>query len=302
MLETSIIICTYNRSLLLKRALEALSVQTLDDTQYEVIIIDDGSLDNTEQVCSEWSTRLNNFVYHRLPKNMGLATARNYAIRIARGTKMLFTDDDCIPQPDWAEKLSQSLDLHPAVTGGIISRTDNYLTLANNMVHFNRAMAFRKQRKFGFAVGANMGFLRSVVDESSGFNEEIPTCEDMEFGLRIQESGHALYFDPASAVIHDPPIQTFSQILKYSFAHAKVSIQLRNRYSTVLKTPAVLRYPITLLLASPLIAIKSTFDSIRGCPATFRYLSTIPVIFLSRIAWCLGASLGIASNTDTLSR
>lgn len=293
----SIIVCTYNRAAMLERALAAICTQSLDQKLYELIVVDDGSTDDTEKVCMRFQDQLSQFIYHRQQENLGLATARNRGVAIASGDKIIFTDDDCIPQSDWAENLSKTLDDYPAVTGGIIPATDTYLGFTTNIVHFSRSLSFRKPGRTCFATGANMGFRKTVLEELSGFNEHFTFAEDTQFGLRVQEKGYVLYFDPDSAVTHSPRMRSLASILKYSYIHAKTTIQLRERYKNILNSPWILRSPIAMVLLSPLIALKSTIDSYRGCPLTFWYLSTIPVTYFSKISWCLGAARQLTSNT-----
>jgi len=101
----SVIICTYNRAALLQRALRSLSGQTLDKKLFEIIVVDDGSHDNTGEVCEEMRGELPNLTYVSCGTNMGAPKARNRGVEEASGKYLLFTDDDCIPAVNWVERM-----------------------------------------------------------------------------------------------------------------------------------------------------------------------------------------------------
>jgi glycosyltransferase involved in cell wall biosynthesis len=88
----SVIIPTYNRSSLLKRALESLAVQT--DQEFEVVIADDTSTDDTAEVVRDFYPRMKKIIYFKLGRNSGVNGARNEAIRRSSGDWLAFLDDD----------------------------------------------------------------------------------------------------------------------------------------------------------------------------------------------------------------
>jgi len=87
----SVIICTYNRANLLKRALNSLLKQTFSD--WEVILIDDGSTDNTKEVVKPYLEKQKNFSYF-YQENKGIAEARNFGLSVAKGKYCTFLDSD----------------------------------------------------------------------------------------------------------------------------------------------------------------------------------------------------------------
>src|SRR5258706_937345 len=89
----SVVVCTYNDSKTIRDALTALS--NLSYLNYEVIIVNDGSTDNTPGIVSEFEVKLINSV------NMGLSHARNLGMHAARGEIVAYIDDDAFPDPDW---------------------------------------------------------------------------------------------------------------------------------------------------------------------------------------------------------
>lgn len=98
----SVIICTYNRADFLKQALASLNAQTLSKDRFEIVVIDDGSTDNTRDVIEPFIPDLPIKYFYQ--KNAGLASARNHGIFAARGEILLFLDDDDIATPSLLEQ------------------------------------------------------------------------------------------------------------------------------------------------------------------------------------------------------
>lgn len=98
----SAVITTYNRPELLKRALLSLSTQTLDPSEYEIIVIDDGSDSATQSIAAELG-KLLPFTYV-FQANSGLASAKNHGLFYARAPIVLFLDDDDLSDPDLLEQ------------------------------------------------------------------------------------------------------------------------------------------------------------------------------------------------------
>lgn len=88
----SAVVCTHNRADLLRQTLESLSRQTLDHDSFEVVLIDDGSSDETREVARAFESKLPLRYSHQ--RNAGLASARNHGLFLACGDILLFLDDD----------------------------------------------------------------------------------------------------------------------------------------------------------------------------------------------------------------
>ena len=117
----SIIICTYNRAEFLKMALGSLVDQTLDQQDYEVILIDDGSDDHTKEVVKLFSSQLKiKYFYQR---NAGLPSAKNHGIYAAQGRIILFLDDDDISAPTLLEKHLQTHRQYPEDNYAVLNYT-----------------------------------------------------------------------------------------------------------------------------------------------------------------------------------
>ena len=122
-MKTTVIIVTYNRALDLKEALECLVQQTR--TPDEVIVVDNNSTDNTEQIVGQFKGRLN--IEYVLETEQGIAFARNRGVKHANNEIIVFTDDDCRPHTNWLEEIVKPFYLDPKIgqVGGEILSVDN---------------------------------------------------------------------------------------------------------------------------------------------------------------------------------
>ena len=291
--NTSVVICTYNRAHLLGRVISSLAKQTLSPEQYEVIIVDNGSTDGTDEVCATLHAELSNLRYVSTGVNSGLSHARNVGIEEALGNFILFIDDDCIPAIDWIERLRDVLNHEPIAAGAVATDTSNYWKLCHNIAEFHAFMPGRKRGPSEFIAGANMGFRRSVLEELNGFKEGKKPAEDMEMILRARSRGYRVLFAPEAVVVHDPERTSMMDIFKYSMKHAAHSILLRHQYKELLRTPFILRSPALVFAASPVIALKVSVDIYLRNRSIARVFWTWPVVFVLKLAWCWGAMFSL---------
>jgi len=111
----SVVVCTLNRAAILRVALTSLAAQTLDPAKFEVIVVDNGSTDETPDVVAACPA---NFRYVR-ELNPGLSNARNRGWQEAKGEFVAYTDDDCRLPPGWLEAARATIEeLSPGIFGG----------------------------------------------------------------------------------------------------------------------------------------------------------------------------------------
>jgi len=206
----SVVIPTYDRKARLRECLRAVTRQDYPD--YEVIVVDDGSSDGTaEMVASEFpQVRL-----IRQPTNRGPAAARNRGIEMATGEIIAFTDDDCVPPPDWLRSLADGFQRHPEVSG-----VAGYLEAAPDVLRSNpfaRYEAYVMHSLYragsepyvgGFETPGggtnNVAYRADVLREAHGFDESFPHAagEDADLKKRVTEAGHLLLYLPIKVTHH----------------------------------------------------------------------------------------------------
>jgi len=206
----SVIVCTCNRAQSLRDTLEALLNQkTNNNFDYEIVLVDNNSKDDTGKVTQEYQYRSQRFKYVFEPKQ-GLSYARNHGIREARGELIVFTDDDCIPEPDWllkiAEFLAQNPDLDGFLGGAKWEDGRSMYPQDNNILRGNGLnMAFRK------TLFKKVGLFEEFLGAGSlGFS-----AEDAEFIYRVTRAGGKIIVHDAITIIHKHRIGTNEQLKIY---------------------------------------------------------------------------------------
>lgn len=288
----SVIVCTRNRVVRLRRLLESLTRQTLPVSLFEVIVVDDASSDDSAAAWCAFKGGLPGLKCLRLESHSGLAVAANHGVAAASGSLLLFTDDDCIPDERWTDAMSTALQQSEIVAGAIASPQGNRFTMVHNIAQFHPFLAGRAARKVDFIAGANMGFRRTIWEDVGPFRPGFP-LPDMEWVLRAREKGYEIDFAPTAKVTHDPPRSDWRSIVAYSTAHASYSIGLRLKHRDLLGTPLVLRNRRLLLTAAPLIALLTTARIFLANRELWRFLYLAPHLFRLKLAWCSGAVRGL---------
>lgn len=201
----SVIVPAFNNQGTLARCLAALEQQTLPRDRYEIIVIDDGSDDNTRAL-----VRAHSRVQLLAQSHAGPAAARNLGVAHARGEVVLFTDADCEPAPDWIEQMLVPLaDTQTAGAKGVY-RTRQRALIARfvQMEYESRyermARYMARHGRIDFVDTYAAGYRRDVFVAHGGFDATFATAsvEDQEFSFRVAEQGHRLVFAPQAVVYH----------------------------------------------------------------------------------------------------
>jgi glycosyltransferase involved in cell wall biosynthesis len=206
----SVILCTRNRAHLLGDALR--SLLTLDHPSYEVLIVDNGSTDATQEVFQDVARSARapwRIVYEARP---GLSVARNRGIREARGRWVVFTDDDQVVDPALLREFERVATAHAArVLQGNIELDFPGGRPAWLKGKLADILGKTKDVPEGPAdielYGGNMCFERSLFETVTGFREDLGKgasgySEDIEMARRIRAAGERVVYAPGAIVRH----------------------------------------------------------------------------------------------------
>jgi len=178
----SVIIPTYNRGWILKEAIESVLAQ--DFVEFELIVVDDGSTDNTRDILNEYKEDI---IICRQP-NKGVSAARNLGIASASGSFIAFLDSDDLWLPD---KLSIQIAFFEAHEDALVCQTEE--TWIRNGVRVNPKKRHQKFSGHIFQDSLSLCLIspsavmikRSLFEEIGLFDESLPACEDYDLWLRI---------------------------------------------------------------------------------------------------------------------
>ena len=217
-IRISAVIPTHNRAGYLRKALEALANQTLPKREYEILVIDNRSLDHTKQVVLEEFSGLQNLKYIFEPV-LGLNQARNTGWRYARGRYVAYTDDDAIPCQVWLQRIVEAFETvlpMPGCVGGRIDpiwETPRPLWLADDIalsltiLNWSDTPVILNNEQW--LAGANIAFPKHLLELVNGFqvgldrtgnsllsNGEVLTVKYLE------QQGYGALYHPGIAVRH----------------------------------------------------------------------------------------------------
>jgi glycosyltransferase involved in cell wall biosynthesis len=217
-IRISAIICTHNRAAYLIKAIQSLVSQTLPKEQYEIIVVDNGSIDETKAIVEGFENFGNQrYIYEPI---LGLSQARNTGWRNAKGQYVAFLDDDAIACPEWLERIIdafETVEPRPGSVGGKITLiweaerpawlsrhlegTLGYLDWGNSPMFLSEG--------YQWLGGGNVAYPREVLKEVGGFSTSLQRkagdlMSNAEVLLKRYLEGQGLgnYYDPGICVQH----------------------------------------------------------------------------------------------------
>jgi len=212
--KISVVVPTHNRSELLRRTLAGLLEQSAPAGSYEIVVVDDGSTDDTPQVIQE-SARLAAGRLRQLRQDAkGPAAARNLGVREAKGRLILFTGDDCLPD---RRLIEEHLKAHReegdvGVIGHITWHPDLEVTPFMAFLEDGVQFGFRKIKdphdvSFWHCYSSNLSLSRRWLEKVGGFDEDFKHAawEDIELGYRLHQRGLRLVYRPQAVTYHHHP-------------------------------------------------------------------------------------------------
>ncbi|MBI5375971.1 MAG: glycosyltransferase family 2 protein [Candidatus Schekmanbacteria bacterium] len=233
-MKISLYIPCFNASLYIKRCLEGVFNQSINID--EVLIIDDGSTDNTVQIASKFDVKI---ISHE--SNKGLAAARNTAIKNSAGDYIASLDSDCVPEKNWIEKLIHEFrDNKIAGIGGMLvegyqDKPADLWRAVNMPQHWGNELTYNPE----FLFGSNNIFRKESLLKVGMYDEALGNNgEDHHISQKLKSMNYALIYTPAARAVHLRQ-DTVSSILRthwnwYRMFHEPVNIEnlkFRTRYN-----------------------------------------------------------------------
>jgi glycosyltransferase involved in cell wall biosynthesis len=272
-MKLSVLIPTYNRLEILQKTLKTLEAQTLPHRDFEVVIINDGSTDDTRDWLDSYNGKLNIVALHQ--KNAGQGIARNNGIKKTQGDIILFLGDDMLPaHPDFLELHVKSHEKHYGLEWAALGRIDwpPYLEqndfmkwMTNGSSIFGKfgghQFAYEKLDRgqkpdYNFFYTSNLSLKRKFLGDTP-FDDDFSKYgwEDIELGYRLQKKqGMKMMYLKEALTYHDHPMDA-SGLKNRMIAIGRSAHIIDAKYPELNKLPGTFKKIAFYLLSNPLSLI-----------------------------------------------
>jgi len=239
----SVAVCTLDRAKVLAGCLDALAAQSPVPPGMEVLVIDNGSTDDTEAVVAGHPC-----ARRVVEPTRGLSHARNTALREATGDVVAFLDDDARPEPGWAASVAAAAERWPdagAIGGPVVlewlAPRPSWLGPELERWYSGRALgdAPRLLGEREHPVGANLAIRRAAALEVGGFSPELGRVgaalgseEEVDLLRRLRGAGWEVAWEPAASVRHlvEPERMTVRWLLRRAWAQGRSDVVMASRH------------------------------------------------------------------------
>jgi len=210
----SVVICTYNRADLLTDVLQTLCQQTLEHSEYEVIVVDNNSTDSTRAVAESFARQYPNLSYC-FEQQQGLSHARNRGWQEAKGKYVAYIDDDCKVPEKWLAVAKEIIErISPDVFGG------PYFAFYNTPKptwfkdeygsHTPYANATRIEGPPDELHGGNLFLHRELLEKTGGFNPQLGMVGDqIAYGEETALLRHIHTTIPEALIYYEPKLYVY---------------------------------------------------------------------------------------------
>ncbi len=198
--KISVIICSYNGASTVESCLASME-RIRYPGEYEVIFVDDGSKDHTQEILQKFP-----WVINIKQRNMGLSFARNVGMKAATGEIIVYTDSDCEADEDWLYYIALALvrSNHIGMGGpNLIPDEGSWVADCVGLSPGGPTHVMIDDRTAEHVPGCNMAFYRWAAMEIEGFDSQFRAAgDDVDFIWRLQHRGYSIGFAPAAQVWH----------------------------------------------------------------------------------------------------
>jgi glycosyltransferase involved in cell wall biosynthesis len=260
--DVSVIIPCYNGEKVLGEQLDALTRQS-DAPAFEVVLVDDGSVDDSVAVAERYRTAIPNLRVLAQPHLGNVAVARNLGAAAATGHLLLFCDADDVVGERWVCEMVGALQSHEFVAGPFELRRLNP-SWAVETGNLAQTSGLQRGTFLPFAGGGNLGVRREVFEAIDGFDPTLPALEDTDFCFRAQLAGHDLVF-VQGAVVHVRLRTSAGALLRQGYGWGHGTAALHHRFlAHGMPLPSRLRHLAGWLLVLPRLILALPNRARRG--------------------------------------
>jgi len=293
--RVSIVIPAHNEEHNIEQVVKSVLSQYRNGMVLEVIVVDDGSTDDTVEKARSAGANVLEF-----NKNGGQGqpgAVRNQGARKSSGDPIIFLDADCVVGEGWLQAILDGHTNGATIVGGSLALPPGLTTMARcdyycgwYVIHPERAAGDVPHHP-----PPNLSVRRTAFLSTSGFAETSPfeyTNEERAWQAELRRQGHRIYFEPKAIAYHyNRP--GFPNLIRRNYRWGYTAIECKSKTGTA-RMAWLYRYPVLLIAASPLLVIAHTIY-ILACwmrAGRFEPLMMLPFVLVSRLAYSMGMAVG----------
>jgi len=266
----SVIIPALNEEKVIGQCLGCLVQQKIHKDQFEVIVVDNGSVDRTLEIARGFGGSLNLRILQKPSSH--ISALRNLGASSAKGEFLAFLDADCLASEEW---LSRAIELLRSGDGGVVGA---FYTIPEGSSWLAKAwyrdLPIQKQGRVSYVPSGTLFVSQSFFSKIKGFDETLQTSEDFEFCQRVAATGYNVLSSPALSTVHLGTPQTLSAFYRKQRWHGNGvrTAFLRDMFhpgfaKTVLQTAAMLILLITSAVMVPVAVLTNKLFLLTVAPA-----------------------------------
>ncbi|HXZ11065.1 MAG TPA: glycosyltransferase [Candidatus Sulfotelmatobacter sp.] len=241
-LQLSVVIPTFNRKPRLEACLGALEQQSLAPAEFELIVVDDGSSDGTEEFCRK---RKSPHAFHYFRQaNGGAGSARRLGVEHARGEYLVMLNDDSVAAPALLDEHLRAQQLHSreklAVLGDFrlppaaMDRALTHFLTQDPFLFPQVSLKAGIHAHSAYFITCNLSVRRDAVLAAGSFDPRFRVAEDTDLGIRLMRHGYRVLYLPEAVAFHDHLPFTIADLLRRAEAYAPAQLLLFQKHPDLL--------------------------------------------------------------------
>jgi glycosyltransferase involved in cell wall biosynthesis len=296
--RVSVVIPARNEARSIARTVAIVLDQAPRGVELEVLVVDDGSRDETAARARAAGARVLLLGPHGLGGSPGAARNRGFAV--ATGDPVVFLDADCLPTPGWLQALLAAHDAGETVVGGALALPADAAALpwTARFDHYCGCYHVQPERPAGYVPNhtpANLSVRREAFASTGGFAERPPVAdghEELAWQAELARRGLRIWFEPRAAARHHGR-PGFGNLLARNYRWGYSALESKAETGAS-RWPGLFRHPLLLILASPFLAPAHTLHTL-ACWLRLGIrepLLLFPALAAARLAYAAGLSVG----------
>lgn len=297
--KVSVVIPARNEAKRIGRVVSAVLKQRSVETDIEVLVVDDGSTDDTAAIARDAGARVLSLGPDRSARGRGgnPAAARNRGAALATGDPIIFLDADCTPADGWLEAILAAHAAGAVCVGGSLALPAG-LPASARFDYYCAWYHVHPRRSAGLVPNhppANLSVRRAAFETTCGFNERHPIAdghEELAWQAELQRAGKCVYFEPR-AVVHHWHRPGFKNLLRHNYRWAYSAIESKAETGAA-RMAWLYRFPRLLIAMSfPLAPVQALY--IVACwlrAGRVEPLFALPAVLPARLAYAAGMMAG----------